>query len=276
MEQINQMMQDPAMQNTIQQARQIAGMIKSQRKEQRTQPAIQALSALSSQYGSAQDDTQRQTANQLASQARANYLQGGSSPLDLPQQYWGSDPTQGFQTSEGFQAPITGFEGMGRTNAITARRGAFADTMEKDKWNKSLENQDWYMPMKKQMMELQLADAMRPPSSGGGGGGGGGSMTQTDRFNNNLADAYDAVDAAISGGSNRDAIMAKINSQTAALVRAGVDPADVVAYLDGRIPTAPSPEQQEKAAADAEKYRLNSRPWGQQTVDYWLPGKQYR
>ena len=165
------MLQDPSMQNTINEARQIANMIKSQRTQARTQPAISALSGLASQYGSAQTDEQRQQLNALANLTRNNYLQGGGSPADLPKNLWGSDPMQGFQTSEGYQAPITGYEGLKRPDAIGASRQSMLDSLTKEQWRGSPESQDWYLPLTKQTMEAQLTNLMRPPSTGGGGGG---------------------------------------------------------------------------------------------------------
>lgn len=163
--QFSQMFQDP-IQSTIKEARQIADMIKSQRLQARTQPAVSALSDITRQWQSAQDDEQRQRLNALASLTRANYLAGGGSPADLPKQYWGSDPTQGFQTTAGFEAPITGLEGLKRQDAISNKLKFLQDAFEKQKWEASPESDPRYKGL--YLTKLQR-DAYAPYSTGGSG-----------------------------------------------------------------------------------------------------------
>ena len=226
--------------NAFEDAPIFAQRLQNIKKEQQTNPVIQALQRYGEQYKTATTDEERSLANKLANQIRLNYLAGGGSPMDLPTQYWGSTPAQGFQTSEGFQAPITGFEGLKRTDAMEARRQALLDALTKKQWEMSKEAQDWYLPLTKQTMEANIAKY----STGGGGGGGysggsSGSSTLTERINNNLADTYEAVDAAIAAGRTKDEIETSIRNQTPALVRAGVDPELVIGYLDNRYPETP-------------------------------------
>jgi len=236
---------DPDMQNTIKQAQQIAGLIKTQRSQQRTQPITSALSGLGEQYKSAQTDEQRQQANSLANMTRANYLQGGGSPSELPSQYWGSDPGQGFQTSEGFQAPITGYEGLKRADAISNRRQSLSDLFEKQKWQATPESQDWYLPAAKQQAEATLANTRRSANAPYGGGGGGASkpsQTVTDRGNygsalQGVGDALAALSGAMGGQPYADkysteygvlapvqVIEKQINTQRPQLISQGIDP----------------------------------------------------
>lgn len=177
--QFSQMFQDP-IQSTIKEARQIADMIKSQRLQARTQPAVSALSDITRQWQSAQDDEQRQRLNALASLTRANYLAGGGSPADLPKQYWGSDPTQGFQTTAGFEAPITGLEGLKRQDAISNKLKFLQDAFEKQKWEASPESDPRYKGL--YLTKLQR-DAYAPYSTGGGG------PTTRENYSSAIADA---------------------------------------------------------------------------------------
>lgn len=239
--------QNPGLQKTMQQAQQIADMIKTQRSQQRTQPALNALSQLSGRYGSAQTDEQRRQFNSLASQARANYLQGGGSPADLPQQYWGADPMQGFQTSEGFKAPITGYEGLGRKDAISSSRQALMDALTQRVQEAGLTGIDPLTNQKtwdRQYQEASMANR----------GSGGGSMSATDIKNMNTAAYLDAVKSKIDaawakkdttfgpviagrGGGWAAAVdlipqlIADVQADAPALTMSGVKPDDVIDYL---------------------------------------------
>jgi hypothetical protein len=160
MTQFSQMFQDPTFQRAYNDVQKMIGFkkaYKESQKQERLQPTINALSGTATQYKTAQTDEQRQAANTMANQIRSNFLIGGGSPSELGQQYYGSDPTQGFQTSEGFQTPVTGFEGLERETAIDKRRQAFADMFEKKKYEMSKEGQDWYLPLTKQNMENDIA-----------------------------------------------------------------------------------------------------------------------
>ena len=278
--QYSQMFQDPVFQRAYQDVQKVIGLKKSyrgQQKQERLAPVTNALSGLGEQWKSAQTDEARQQANALANLTRSNFIAGGGSPSELPTNLWGGDTAQGFQASQGFQAPITGYEGLKREDAITAQRNALADLMEREKWQANPESQSWYLPLFKQKTEADISNTLRSANMPyGGSGGGSSSGTQTDRNNSNLADAFEAVDSAISNGVSLEAIRSNINNQAASLTRVGVDPTKVVTYLESKYPTQPTPEEQAKAQEAAETYRLNSRPGWQQTVDYWLPGKQYR
>jgi hypothetical protein len=159
--------------------------------------------------------------------------------------------------------------GRGRDTATDQRQAAL-DALAQTKWEADPQSDPRYKEL--YLTKLQR-DANAPYSSGGGGSGGG---TLTERTNSNLADAYEAVDAEIAKGTSREAIENNIRNQASALVRAGIDPEKVIAYLGNRYPSTPTPEEQAQAQADEETYRLNSRPGWQQTIDYWLPWGQYR
>ena len=248
---------DPDMQNTIKQAQQIAGLIKTQRSQQRTQPITNALSGLGEQYKSAQTDEQRQQANSLANMTRSNYLQGGGSPADLPSQNWGSDPSQGFQTAEGFQAPITGYEGLKRTDAISNRRQALTDMFEKQKWQATPESQEWYLPAAKKQTEATLANTLRSanapyPSSGGGGAS---KPTQTDRQNATTSDAMQSINEAIAQGKSRVWIEDAINRATPTWVKDGVNTKAVSEYLASQKTADENQQQNQVQQATGQYYQ---------------------
>ncbi|MCK9328171.1 MAG: lytic transglycosylase domain-containing protein [Bacteroidales bacterium] len=149
-------------------AKQTAANITQFQKEQRIDPVVQALQQYAQNYNTAQTDEGRQAANTMANQIRGNYLSGGGSGMDLPQQYWGSAPDAGFQTAEGFQAPVTGYEGMGRKDTIALKRQTLLDAMTKRLQEAGLTGIDPSTGQKtwdRQYQEASLAAAAR--GSGG-------------------------------------------------------------------------------------------------------------
>jgi len=240
-------LQRPSAEDTMSQAQRLAQAISTYQTAQRTKPVIEAIQRYGQQYSTAQDDAGRQAANAMANAIRANYLQGGGSPADLPSQYWGSNPTQGFQTSEGFQAPITGYEGLGRKEAMEARRQALMDTLTKRVQEAELSGIDPLTGQKtwgRQYQEQSLANAAARSGGGGGYSSGAGSGTQTDRDRANYASALQGVLSSIGSlyqglGSQAYAdrystetgvlapiqvIEEQINRQSGQLRASGVDP----------------------------------------------------
>lgn len=101
--------------------------------EQRSKPITEALQGFGKQYYTAGTAEEQQAANNMANTARSLYLQSGRSPMDLPQNLWGSSPTQGFQTgADTFEVPVTGMEGLSdsqRANQLAVKRQALLDEL---------------------------------------------------------------------------------------------------------------------------------------------------
>jgi hypothetical protein len=133
MAQFGQGLKDPIAQRAFQDAQKMAGMMQAMRRQQqkatqqaRVAPITNALSSLGAQWQAATTDEGRNTAHGLADKTRSAYITGGGSPTDLGQQYWGSDPSQGFEGEGGFSAPITGYEGLARKDTVDYTRDALA------------------------------------------------------------------------------------------------------------------------------------------------------
>lgn len=228
------------MEETLGQAKQLAQNIGSFRKEQRTAPVVQALQQFANNYNAATTDEGRAAANAMANQIRSNYVAGGGSFMDLPTKYWGKDPTQGVQTTEGFQAPISGYEGLGRRDTIALRRQALLDALTQRIQEAGLTGIDPATGEKtweRQYQERALANAAARGSGGGGSG-----LSATDIKNLNTADALNTykamVDEAWSKGGGWagavDAIpqiMADIQANKAYFTTGGINTDDVVDYI---------------------------------------------
>lgn len=186
----------------FQQASQLAGLIKSYRADAKAQqktetlsPYITALQNAANQYNTATDDTGRQNASALASLTRENMLRGGISPADIDQRYWGSDPTKGFQTTSGFEAPVTGYEGLKRTSAIDALRQALNDKLTQRQLEADLSGVDPHTGEKtwgRQYQEQQLALSAMKGAGGGGGSSrssGGSSSSSSSSLNSRATQA---------------------------------------------------------------------------------------
>ncbi|MFA5384003.1 MAG: hypothetical protein WC364_04965 [Eubacteriales bacterium] len=93
-----------------------------------------------------------------------------------------------------------------------------------------------------------------------------GSLTTTQKTNN-LADAYEAIDAALASGNTQEEIEASIRSQSASLTRSGVDPNKLITYVQTRALDYTPTEKVNP---------LKQRPWWQQAIDTVVPGSQYR
>lgn len=65
--------------------------------------------------------------------------------------------------------------------------------------------------------------------------------TQTEIKNNAMGSAYDAVDSAFSAGMSAEQVINNIRSQSAALVRNGIDPEAVVKYAESHMGATPPP-----------------------------------
>ncbi len=234
--------------NAFEAAPAVVQAIIQQQVARRANPAIQALDQYRRQYMAAQDDPARQAANKMASQVRANFLVAGGSPQEIPQQYWGADIGQGFQTTEGFQAPTTGYEGLPyqqRDAAMERRRQAMADALKTKQLELSPEMQDWYLPLSKQLLEAQIATQQRsanaPYSTGG-------SPTLTERTRQSVGSAAQSVADALNTLKNAygtqqyadmysteygvlapaQVVEQQINAQRAKLLAQGINPDDLI------------------------------------------------
>jgi hypothetical protein len=187
-------MQRPNIADSLAEAQLLAQNISDSQKQARIAPVVQALQQFANNYKAATTDEGRQTANAMANQIRENFAAGGGSFTDLPTQYWGSDPTRGVQTTEGFQVPISGYEGLGRKDTIALKRQALLDALTQRVQEAGLTGIDPLTGQKtweRQYQEYTLANR-----GTGGGGGGSGSATATTR--SNYASAVQGVADALS------------------------------------------------------------------------------
>jgi|GEM_PF-4995405 len=156
--------------NAMSQAPALAQAVVNWQKKQRALPVMQALEGYGKQYGAAQTDEERQRANAAANLARATYIKSGGSPIDLPQNLWGGDTSQGFQTGEGaFTPPYAGDNlsiGQKLKQAVVTNMFEGQPTLEKEKWTKSPEAQDWYLDLYKRSEEADIAKALKEPATG--------------------------------------------------------------------------------------------------------------
>lgn len=188
-------MQRPNIADSLAEAQLLAQNISDSQKQARIAPVVQALQQFANNYKAATTDEGRQTANAMANQIRSNFAAGGGSLMDLPTQYWGSDPTRGVQTAEGFQVPISGYEGLGRKDTIALKRQALLDALTQRVQESGLTGIDpktgqktWDRQVQEQQLALSAARA--------GSGGGSGSATATTR--SNYASAVQGVADALS------------------------------------------------------------------------------
>ncbi len=112
--------------NPMEAAPLLASMIIAAQKEQRAAPFIDTLKQFGQQWTAATPAQQPQI-NAGANKVRADYLAKGGSPVDVPAEYWGSDPSQGFQTGTGKFAP--GYAGdnmsMGQKERLSTVTGEY-------------------------------------------------------------------------------------------------------------------------------------------------------
>lgn len=172
------MEEKPDINSQLDQAKQLAQTISAYQKEQRTAPVIKALQEQSSLYNSTTDEAKRAAANAMNNRIRSNYLEGGGSPSELPSNLWGSDPTSGFQTMGGYDAPITGYEGLKRKDIIDWKRQAAMDALTKRVQESNITGIDPATNNKTWDRQYQEAALARSSS----GGGGGGMTTLTDKL----------------------------------------------------------------------------------------------
>lgn len=180
-------------QKAFQEAQQIHGILKgmrSQQKQERLAPVTQILDTYANQYNTAQTDEQSQQANALANLARSSLVAGGWDPKDIPTKYWGSDPTRGFQTTQGFESPITGLEGLSRSDIMAARRQTGLDKLKE---RETLAGMSGYDPLTGQPTFDTQYKLMSLANRSSGGGSGGGSPSQTVIDRNSFASAVEDV-----------------------------------------------------------------------------------
>ena len=231
---------EPEINGVLEQAKGLAENILSYQKEQRTAPVLKALQQYAGNWNAATDDQGRQAANTVANQIRANAIAGGISPMDLPSSNWGADPLKGVQTTQGFQSPLTGYEGLQRKDAIDLRRQAMLDALTQRVDEAGLTGIDPTTGRKtweRQYQEQTLANSAAKASSGGSGG----SLSATDAKNQNLANAMSQLqpklDAAWAENGWDGAvealpqILAEIQANKPFLASGGVNTNDLVDYV---------------------------------------------
>ncbi|MFZ5650153.1 MAG: hypothetical protein ACOY4I_04775 [Bacillota bacterium] len=128
--------------------------------------------------------------------------------------------------------------------------------LTQSKWDSSPEAQDWYLPLTKEGMQADIAAKNRSNT-----GGSTSKPTYTEKVNNSVADAYDAVDNALAAGHSADQVVANIQAQTANLVRQGVDPQKVIDYAYSRAGAYTQPAQDESWYTSLDR-----------KLGGWLPG----
>ncbi len=133
------------------------------------------------------------------------------------------------------------------------------------------------------------ATLSRTSSGGSSGSAAATKLTEKERANNALADAQAGIDAALASGTDPETLRKNLYSYEPDLTRQGINVNDVIAYLNNRIADSKGePRSSGDPLADiankntfldtakqAEKQRLDERPWWQKLVDI-LPGEQYR
>ncbi|MBU7006293.1 hypothetical protein [Phosphitispora fastidiosa] len=105
----------------------LANAITGYQKEQRATPFMEALKTLGDQWATANPEQQNDI-NMQASKVRGDYLASGGSPIDMPQELWGSDPNKGFQTGAGQFAP--GYAGDNWSMGQKAQRAGVTGMFE--------------------------------------------------------------------------------------------------------------------------------------------------
>lgn len=194
MDNMNQL-QDPAFQRAYAKFQQIAPILE-QMQTQRTQaaqqervaPVTNALASLGNQWKAATTDEGRNQAESLADKTRAAYITGGGSPTDISQQYWGSDPMQGFKTTTGYQAPITGYEGLDRDKTVDYTRDAIAAELKRRIDEAGLTGIDPQTGQK--TWDRTYKEMMYNKPTGGSGGGGGSTKAPPSLYDQAKAAAY--------------------------------------------------------------------------------------
>ncbi len=184
MEQIAQIFRTPAQQRAFQDVQRLVPFIKQMKaqkqaaaQQERVAPVTNALSQLGQQWQTAATPEAKESAHSQANQVRSNYITGGGSPSDLAQQYWGSDPTQGFQGAAGFQAPITGYEGLDRNDTVDYTRDAIAAELKRRIDEAGLTGID---PQTGQAtLEGKYKNYLMSKGSGGSGGSGSSGSSKT-------------------------------------------------------------------------------------------------
>jgi len=156
--------------NAMSQAPALAQAVVNWQKKQRALPVMQALEGYGKQYGAAQTDEERQRANAAANLARATYIKSGGSPIDLPQNLWGGDTSQGFQTGEGtFTPPYAGDNlSIGQKLKQAAMTGMFdgQPTWDRTLQEKAEARNAELFPIQKETAQVQLNRAKATPVTG--------------------------------------------------------------------------------------------------------------
>jgi hypothetical protein len=152
-------------------------------------------------------------------------------------------------------------------NTPTLEAQKIYDTLA-NQLNIAREDNDAAMERVRVQEESALQRSYISASRGGASGAG---NTLTERTRSNYAEVIRGVQEDIADGKSREEIEADIQTLYPDMIAAGVDPAQVLNYLNTAYPAQPSEEELQ----NAEQERLQARPWWQKAVDI-LPGEQYR
>jgi hypothetical protein len=157
--------------NALTQAPEVAGNILQYQKAQRAAPIIAALQNYGKQWGAAQAPEEQQRINAAANLARSSYLKSGGSPMDLPENLWGSSPEQGFQTgAEEYSPSYTGDNmTLGQALKAAAATGMFRG---QPTWDRQLQEaaesrETELFPLQKSLLQAQTANQQRLAAGGG-------------------------------------------------------------------------------------------------------------
>jgi|GEM_PF-4574057 len=133
----------------------LANAVTGFQKEQRATPFIKALKTLGDQWATANPEQQNDI-NTQASKVRGDYIASGGSPIDMPKELWGSDPSKGFQTGAGTYAPsYTGDNlSMGQKAQRAGLTGQFEGNLT---WPAHVQNEG--LNLESQGLQNQMANA---------------------------------------------------------------------------------------------------------------------
>ncbi|MDD5486677.1 MAG: hypothetical protein PHW65_03905 [Dehalococcoidales bacterium] len=134
----------------------LANAIVGYQKEQRAAPFIEALKVLGEQWAAATPEQQKGI-NLQANEVRDDYLDSGGSVGDMPRQFWGSDPSKGFQTGIGTYAP--GYAGDNWSMGQKLQRADVTGQLEGGlTWPAHVQNEG--LNLERQGMQNQFATSM--------------------------------------------------------------------------------------------------------------------
>ena len=213
--------------NALTQAPEVAGNILQYQKAQRAAPIIAALQNYGKQWGAAQAPEEQQRINAAANLARSSYLKSGGSPMDLPENLWGSSPEQGFQTgAEEYSPSYTGDNmTLGQALKAAAMTGMFRGqpTWDRQLQEKTEAREAELFPSQKALTQAQTAYYQRQAA-------GESKASDTDIKRANLSDAQKDIYSQLKSGISPQDIEAVIMENAYDYTMQGLDPQDLIDY----------------------------------------------